>query len=326
MNEQPLISVIVPIYNVEKYLRKCVDSIINQTYRNLQIILVNDGSTDGCLNICKEYVSLDNRVNIIDKKNGGLSSARNAGMKVAKGSFFAFIDSDDWILETAFEKMIEKQKIHDADLVVCGKMNYIEKTNKYVHGNLFEQDIHCNKEDAIKLLLLKSVSAWNKLYKRSIFEDISYPEGRIGEDSHIILRILNKCNNVEIIAEELYIYNVRANSIMSSPFKDKDIHMLEDNVNHYIEINKNYKGIIDVGEYNIFLISVILLNKISKLDWKNVIKKSKYINECRMELKKIKKNLYNNQYVYLKLRIAVLLIYYVPYLYILERKMYELRK
>ena len=326
MDEQPLISVIVPIYNVEKYLRKCIDSIINQTYRNLQIILVNDGSTDGCLDICKEYVSLDTRVNIVDKKNGGLSSARNAGMKVAEGSFFAFIDSDDWILETTFEKMIKKQKIHNADLVVCGKMNYIEKTNQYVHGNLFEQDTCCNKEDAIKLLLLKSVSAWNKLYKRSLFEDICYPEGRIGEDSHIILRLLNKCSKVEIISEELYIYNVRENSIMSSPFKDKDINMLEDNVNHYIEISKNYNQIIDVGEYNIFLISVILLNKISRLSWKDVLKNSKYINECRTELKNIKKSLYTNQYVYFKLRIAVLLIYYVPYLYVLERKMHEYRK
>ena len=170
MNEKPLISVIVPVYNVEKYLRKCLESIINQTYKNLQIILVNDGSTDSSLSICKEYENIDNRIIVIDKENEGPAIARNVGLDSADGDFIAFVDSDDWILENMYEVLLEKQAIHNADMTVCGKLNYYEKTDSFVSGNLFENDVYCEKEEAIGILMLKSVAPWNKLYRKKLFE------------------------------------------------------------------------------------------------------------------------------------------------------------
>jgi len=327
MNEKPLISVIVPVYNVEKYLRKCIESIINQTYNNLQIILVNDGSTDSSLSICKEYETTDNRIIVIDKENEGPAIARNVGLDSADGDFIAFVDSDDWILENMYEVLLEKQAIHNADMTVCGKLNYYEKTDSFVSGNLFENDVYCEKEEAIGILMLKSVAPWNKLYRKKLFDSIRFPEGKfIGEDANVIMRVIKECNGIEIISAELYMYNVRANSLMTSAFKPREFFMIEDNVDHYLDMKENFPAVVDVGEYNIFLSSVMLMTKISKLSWKQIFENKKYINECKSALKKVINHLKSNKYVYKKLRIAVLIIYYTPYLYIVERKLHGFKK
>lgn len=327
MNEKPLISVIVPVYNVEKYLRKCLDSIINQTYKYLQIILVNDGSTDSSLSICKEYENIDGRIIVIDKENEGPAVARNIGLDYANGDFIAFVDSDDWILENMYEVLIEKQSIHNADMTVCGKLNYYEKTDSFMSGKLFESDVYCEKEEAIGILMLKSVAPWNKLYRKKLFDSIRFPQGKfIGEDANVIMKVIKKCNGVEIVSAELYMYNVRSNSLMTSAFKPREFFMIEDNVAHYLDMKENFPAVVDVGEYNIFLSTVITMTKISKLSWKLIFENKKYIKECRIALRNVILHLKSNKYVYMKLRIAVLIIYFIPYLYIVERKLHGFKK
>ena len=161
----PLISIIVPVYDVEPYLRKCIDSILIQSYRDLEIILVDDGSPDNCGAICDEYAEKDKRIKVIHKKNGGLSDARNAGLDIATGEYIGFVDSDDWVMPDMYEYLYKAVKEYDADMSVCGYYDYWGKT---ISGR-YCQDIQVYKgQEGIKALLdLKFGNyVWNKLYKR----------------------------------------------------------------------------------------------------------------------------------------------------------------
>lgn len=219
-----LISVIVPIYKVEKYLKKCVDSIINQTYTNLEIILVNDGSPDGCGEICTDYVKLDSRVIVINKENGGLSSARNYGLKNANGRYVCFIDSDDWIdkeyINTLYENLIK----YDANVSMCG-FKY-EYENKIAQDNFKKTKTLSGKEAITNLYskdYIKMTVAWNKLYKKEIFDLVNYEEGIIHEDENIIHEIYYFSEKVVCINKDLYHYRIRENSITTSKFSLKQL-------------------------------------------------------------------------------------------------------
>lgn len=148
---EDLISVVVPIYNVENYIKKCVDSILSQTYKNLEIILVDDGSPDNCPQICDEYAQKDSRIKVIHKENGGVSSARNIGMENARGKWIAFIDADDWIEEKYFEKMLDRVKTNDADIVLCGYNRVMPNCNIKINSNGGDEKVNA-KEYLIKVL------------------------------------------------------------------------------------------------------------------------------------------------------------------------------
>lgn len=217
-----LISVIVPVYRVEMELNACVDSILNQTYENLEIILVDDGSPDDCGAICDRYETLDARVRTIHKANGGLSDARNAGLDICKGEYVAFVDSDDIIHPRYLEFLYAYSQ--GVDIVVCDFQTF------YVENEIKEENIQDVKsEDVLVSDLLKnlwhlkypqSVVAWNKLYKRSVWNDIRYPYGKIHEDEFVIHRILYGKDKIRFIDSKLYYYRQRANSIMSNSSKD----------------------------------------------------------------------------------------------------------
>ncbi len=216
-NNQLLISIIVPIFNVEKYIRQCVDSILCQTYKEIEIILVDDGSPDNCGKICDEYASIDERVIVIHKENGGLSSARNAGIDIAKGEYLGFIDADDWIKPDMYESMLENMIKHDADISVCG--SYLSFVNSNIPNYDKKEFLLLTPEQAIVESLngIKfNVAAWDKLYKKSIFEDLRYPEGMLYEDRLIIIEVFDKCKNVVVDTEPKYYYRQRSNSIMKS--------------------------------------------------------------------------------------------------------------
>ena len=182
----PLISIIVPIYNVEKYLSKCIDSIINQTLENIEIILVNDGSTDSCAEIIESYANKDNRIKVIHKKNGGQSSARNMGLDIAKGEYIGFVDSDDWLHYDMYENMYKSIKNANSDMCVCGREEYSEDGKLGYQNKLIDEIIDLDKYDikdyiSNKLFYKHTVVVWNKIYKREIiknnmirFEDVSY--------------------------------------------------------------------------------------------------------------------------------------------------------
>lgn len=214
-NNKPLISVIVPIYNVYEYVTKCIESIVNQTYYNLEIMLVDDGSTDGSGEICDEYAKKDSRIKVFHKENGGLSDARNYALERAHGELIGFVDGDDWIHTQMYGIMLNKMLETGSDIVACG----FEQKNE----ELFNEDIPYDKlnsrnmssSEALINIEIPLVVAWNKLYKHFLFDDIRYPVGRLHEDEFVIHKLFNKCKKIAVIEKELYFYTVRDGSIVS---------------------------------------------------------------------------------------------------------------
>lgn len=222
-NSEPLISVIVPVYNVEKYLHRCVDSIIHQSYHNLEIIIVDDGSTDDSAVMCDEYSALDNRIVVIHKQNGGLSSARNEGIDIAHGEYLSFIDSDDYIDKFMLEKLYTALTENDADISVCNYQNVYENDFQGMH--IVNQEIKFNVVTPLEAISktdnleqMYSVVAWNKLYKKELFLNIRYAEGYIHEDAIIMHRLFGECEKIVIIPDRLYFYQRRNGSIMGIGF------------------------------------------------------------------------------------------------------------
>lgn len=221
---QPKISVIVPVYNVEKYLPHCLDSIINQSYTNLEIIVIDDGSSDNCPEICDKYAEKDRRIIVIHKRNGGLSDARNTGIESATGEYLAFVDGDDYIAVNMYE-ILEKRIIGDsADIAVCNFM-YVND-----QGELLQEKNHnlpilnecLESRNAIKKLSgPKSwyyVTACNKLYHRELFDELRFPKGKIHEDEFVIHHIIQKCGRISCVQDTLYYYVQRDKSITSERF------------------------------------------------------------------------------------------------------------
>lgn len=222
----PLISVIVPVYKVEPYLCKCVDSILAQTHTNLEIILVDDGSPDNCGAICDEYAKADPRIKVIHKKNGGLSDARNAGMDIMTGKYVAFVDSDDWIEPDMYRRLLEFLEHYDADMAFGGvaddvvRNDTVETAKVSDYGDTpFAED----KISAMKRYFNGSWAAWDKLYRAELFDGIRYPVGEINEDEAIVLHLLERCKQVCYTNEVFYHYMKRADgtSITSAAYSEK---------------------------------------------------------------------------------------------------------
>ena len=222
-----LISIIVPVYNVEQYLRDCIESIINQSYRNLQIILVDDGSLDDCPRICDEYACKDHRIEVIHKENGGLSDARNVGVDQACGKYISFVDSDDRIAEDMIESLYDRIVGVKADMSVCqrfliGESGDIKDDDKA----LFEDYVvYGNKECVHDFMSSKGIDtvAWGKLYRTELFQDIRYPKGKYHEDVFITYRLVAKSNVIAVSGEKKYCHRIRNASITQSSFSSKHL-------------------------------------------------------------------------------------------------------
>ena len=213
-----MISVIVPIYNVEDYLEKCIVSIQNQTYKEIEIILVDDGSPDNCGRICDEYAKTDTRIKVIHKVNGGLSDARNAGISYAVGQYIVFVDADDYIHPQMLEVLYHNLIMEDADISVCGFRNVIEEEKvllPLLDVNSIPRESFCDLDimEQLEYNNLITVVAWNKLYRRKLFLNLRYPKGKVHEDEFIIHQILHLCKKVVYTKEKLYYYLQRKGSI-----------------------------------------------------------------------------------------------------------------
>ena len=274
-----LISVIVPVYNVEKYINRCVDSIRSQSYSNIEIILVDDGSTDGSSAICDEYKVLDARIKVIHKKNGGLSSARNTGIECANGEFFSFIDSDDYIESNMIEHMMQVARDYKADIVTIGRRNVyedidLEDTYEFVTDSIVVFD----PQNAIKNILTRQnidVSVCDKIFSKELFGEIRFPIGETNEDSAIIFNLIRKSSIVVHASGYGYNYVHREKSITTT-FCLKNF---QDLINHgrqmcdfiskeYPEL-KNY-AILFQGE-NYIYIYYLLVGRVDSLDKKNML-------------------------------------------------------
>lgn len=212
---EPLCSIIVPIYNVEALLPRCIDSLIGQQYQNIEIILVNDGSTDSSEAICREYLNRDSRIKLINKENGGLSSARNAGLKLSKGEYIFFVDSDDYVTSDFCSVGVDGFLNHNADVVIFGFNNIFVDTNKIIKKHCRKSRV-ISKEEALKGTLIDGYInslAWNKAYKRELFDNIKYPEGMVFEDVGTTYKIFDKANTIYISSNITYNYELRNGSI-----------------------------------------------------------------------------------------------------------------
>ena len=258
-----LVSVIVPIYNVQNYLQKCIDSIKAQTYKNLEIILVDDGSPDGCGEICERNKKLDSRIKVVHKENGGLSDARNAGMCIATGSYYVFIDSDDFIHKSMIEELVKAVSETGADIAVCNFKNVSEDdsidTDKELSCGpykIFSQD-----EDKLRAFYGDTCTqftvAWNKIYPASFFKDIEYPKGKVHEDEFTTYKLLEQSSKVAYIDTPLYYYVSRQSSIMGEKFGKARLYRLDailERMDYYLA-QKRYKWY----EKNLFLYRIFLV-------------------------------------------------------------------
>lgn len=227
-----LISVIVPVYNVEKYLRRCVDSILKQTYQNLEILLVDDGSTDGCAAICDDYGRKDVRVRVIHKENGGLSSARNVGIDAAMGELLAFVDSDDFIEAEMLEMLYRTMCSCDADMTICN-LRYVDEEGIQIASrpaNIIRNECIGPVDYWERVLAgygLFYVVAWNKLYRRKLWENLRYPEGKINEDEFVLHRLVDQCVKIGGVSYVGYYYVQRPGSIMAQKKKIANFDLFE---------------------------------------------------------------------------------------------------
>lgn len=221
-----LVSIVVPIYNVEDYLEECLHSIITQTYSNIQIILVDDGSKDNSGKICDNYSETDERITVVHKENGGLSDARNRGLEIAQGKYIVFIDSDDVIDTRMIEKLYECIQKYQSNIAVCFYekftthipiyKEYEDKINN-ISGKQYIADVYRGKGERTAFV------AWNKLYERELFEKnkISFPYGRIYEDTFTTYKLLYYAKQVSVIEEHLYYYRIRTGSITQKRINKK---------------------------------------------------------------------------------------------------------
>ena len=289
-----LISIIIPIYNTENYLAECLESIINQTYYNLEVLLIDDGSTDNSGRICDDYAQKDTRIKVIHKENGGVSSARNIGLDLARGEYLVFIDSDDFVDEDYIKKMYDGLKINDADVLFCKHAQYINGEIKHVQEN-FPSNLTVDfKDKNFVEFILRSISAKNHifigstriLYKKSSIRNIRFHCGiKISEDVLFSIKILLGVRKIAFINDCLYFYRQREGSAIYSYRKN----YLQSQLNLFYELKKIFERFRDkksarvIQKYNTMLCYNLFSNE---LKFKQVDRKKNIVQIRKSELYK----------------------------------------
>lgn len=242
------ISIIVPVYNVEAYLERCVESILKQTYTNLEILLVNDGSTDKSGELCDKLALRDHRIRVIHKENGGLSDARNRGIDEASSNLIGFIDSDDYIDEDMYETLYRQMVASKADLSMCGHYDVYHQIPEKQVAKIKTWELM--PEEAIKMVMeakILSVTAVNKLYKKALFEQLRFRIGKIAEDAFIMVDLIHQCSKIVATNEKKYYYVHRENSITTQKFSLKFLNVIEAYEQNAKIISENYPDLYDVA-------------------------------------------------------------------------------
>lgn len=273
---EKLISVIIPIYKVEDFLDECIASVVGQSYKNLEIILVDDGSPDNCPVICDEWALKDLRIKVIHKLNGGLSDARNVGIAVASGDYISFVDSDDWIDPKMYEMMMSAIETENADICSCGIMaSYANKQEQLkIHS------VVGNSEDILNMIYSDTaypVATWNKLYRRELWDEFCFPVGKICEDTFTTYLLVDRARKIVQIGDPLYHYRIRDNSIMTSAFCSKRMDEEEAWRCNYEYMKSNYPRIYPMA-FEFYLQKVnVLIHAIPTAERKNFEAEYKYL-------------------------------------------------
>ena len=292
------VSIIVPVYNVERYIKKCLDSLVCQTLNNIEIIVVNDGSPDNSELIINEYAQKYSNIRYFKKENGGVGSARNFGLSKAIGKYILFVDSDDYIDITMAEKMYNSAVINNSDMVICNINDLNEKTGnivRYFNNTVGVTNVYDNKA-----LMLNRPAPWNKLYRKELFDDpeFRYVSNKWYEDLRLTTKLYLKCKTISFVEENLYYYLIRENSIMNNKNISRNyeiIEAFEDIINYFKKNNfyqKFYEELNFLGIEHIYIAAAVrvITNSDSKEAKKNVAPLYDYFNH-NFSL--------NNKYIYL---------------------------
>ncbi len=300
------ISVIIPVYKVQDYLPKCIESVLGQTYQNLEIILIDDGSPDQCGAICDAYAAKDARIHVIHKENEGVARARNDGIAYATGDYISFIDSDDWIAKDAYELLYQGLKEYGADCCVGGCVTVIEKDGTLKAKKNQYQPVFCETStEAMKRVLLNGSAVWNRLFKREVFEEIRFPADRINDDEVVALHAYAECEKIVFLDRDTYYYRIRQNSITTSGFSRRDMdyyYNSRENLAFVSEVRPELRECAEFKYMKAMLYCYINLRKIKKDPETEELKKS-----LRKDIKKHRKAAWKNQYMSLPLKILAVI-------------------
>lgn len=280
--KRPMISVIVPVYNVEEYLGRCLDSIVGQTYDNFEIILVDDGSTDSSGKICDRYAKSDDRIKVVHRKNGGLSAARNSGIEVVDGEYITFIDSDDYVARDYLEVLFET--IRDNNAEISAVKQYVEYPNRTMDTGTGKKYVLSSEQVFEKMLYGEDfdVSAWGKLYRRSLFEEVRFPEGQLFEDSATTYLLIGQCKRIAMKSIPLYYYVMRSDSITNKSFSVKKFDLIKSTKAMTDYIVKKYPGLEAACERRLMYAYLSTLSQLAKAKSPS----KEYINRLMPYIKK----------------------------------------
>jgi glycosyltransferase involved in cell wall biosynthesis len=257
-----LVSIIIPVYNSEKYLEKCLSSVLNQSYKNIEVILIDDGSSDNSLEIIKKYAKNDRRIKYKSQENKGQSHARNVGIKMSKGDFIVFVDSDDWLDETFISRMYSKMIKENADLIICNHRIHTPKKVREINNNI---ESHLSSEEAFRYMLNGKIShvCWAKMYKADIIKNCGYlfPEGKTNEDLFIVSVWMLTAKNIYILNECLYNVRHRSGSVTNS-FSEKFIDLLDilDMLQEFLKEKGLYKNFEEDYRFKYQSLIIYLIN------------------------------------------------------------------
>lgn len=289
----PEISVIVPVYKVEPYIHKCVDSILTQTFTDYELILVDDGSPDTCGNICDEYAQKDARIHVIHKENGGLSDARNAGMKIACGEYVIFIDSDDYIDADMLSYLYENLKKADADMATCGIYEvYADRIEKQEE----EPDFVCSGEEAFRCILRGHTirgEIWNKLIKRSCISDLEFPKGKLYEDIFYTVDMMQRIKKVAVGTKPKYYYLHRSDSITGKAYRPKLFDIIEGYTKNYQVVQHAFPKLEEEAECLWIWSRFIVLDKmLLEENYRSIDRFEELVTFIKQHFRRIMKNPY----------------------------------
>lgn len=308
----PKISIIVPVYNCEKYISNCINSILEQSFKDFELILVDDGSSDRSFEICESFAKKDNRVRAIHQPNSGVSRARNRGMDEAKGEYIGFVDGDDCVDKEMYERLYKNLAYNNADISICGIVNYFVKkdgTTEKVRQSQVDGFWIFSGEQALKEALqsrLYSVNPVNKLFKRELFDKLRYPEGKISEDAFLIPVVISKAGKVVYDSKPMYYYLRRENSITTSNFSDRDWDVVEAYKNHLNMVSEKFPNLKKVAKFRYLWAYTYVIDKIMLSE-----NSENYLKDFKKAFDFIKKNILEiifNPYFSLKRKIAVIVL------------------
>lgn len=279
--DYPLISVVVPVYKVEKYLPRCVASLQAQDYPKLEILLVDDGSPDGSGAMCDAFAAADSRIRVIHKSNGGLGSARNAGIEAARGEYLAFVDSDDWVDTDAYSKLFALISRHNAQIAIAGRYDYDEASGLESQGLCPQWEEIVTGEEAARRILTwnhMDTAAWDKLYHKSLFASLRYPEGVTQEDFPVTYRTALLSSTCALGAFPFYHYRHRAGSITQSSFSRRDFAQLNAAMEIHDYVSANYPALNPAADYLVgislrwIIIRILLSDELSRREYRQEYK------------------------------------------------------